>query len=196
MEAGEAARAEGVGGLARRMEALEVDAVHDHPVRHVEEAAAAAAGGDDGVHPPDEPFGVGGMATLPGRCEDELHRHAQDIAQEEPGQHLRVAASMPDAEATAARPPPECCPLEPAEPRKEFRQAGADGGDAERPPLQGDQVDDRRGDAGEPPLEIRGNHLDIGNLDTRPVKGGTACRGAGRAPRRHAGQMNWTRTIS
>ncbi len=61
------------GGRASwmRAEAVEVDAVVDHGMRHREIGARARRGRDHGVHPADQPAGVAGVAALRGGGEDE-----------------------------------------------------------------------------------------------------------------------------
>ena len=85
----------------RGVKFVEIDAVHDHGVRHLEETAGRGLGGDDRIHAPDQPFGERLVMALCGRGEDQLERRPQHVAQQHAGNHFDVAAGMPDAERPA-----------------------------------------------------------------------------------------------
>ena len=111
---------------------------------------------DDRVHAVDQEPGVGRLPPLPGRIEDELQPPAEAL-QDEPEQHFRVAAGVPDARRTPFRRRPEAQPheVEEAQAGDPVRPVGAE---PDGVAALGDQRRDRavdRGDAGIALLEVR-----------------------------------------
>ncbi len=83
--------------VGRRGKPRGVDAVADDGVGDREVSGGAGAGGDHRIHAANQKFRPAAMSPLRGGGEDDLQRHAQEVAQHERRQHLDVAAGMPDA---------------------------------------------------------------------------------------------------
>ena len=159
---GEAGTLEEVFGPGRGMKPLAVHSMHDNGVRHLQEPARAAARRDHGVHAPDEEAGDPGVMALGGRGEDEPQGGAADRLQDDPGQHLDISPGMPDAKGTALGTAQQPRNLPPPELRDIVRQSRTQRGDADVLGLTGNELSDRAGHPGEPPLEVRHHDLDLG----------------------------------
>ena len=151
-----------------RMEFLEVDAVHDHGMRNVEEARRALIGGDHRIHAPDQPFGERLVIALRGRGEDQLERRPQHVAQQRRRRssrccagHARCGTAARAAAAAGRRPAASRSPAVRPEARARASRS------ASVRACIGIELDDRAGDAGQPALEVRRNDLDVSDVDCR-----------------------------
>jgi hypothetical protein len=116
------------------------------------------------------------MPALRGGSKDDLQLHAQQIAHDEGREHLDIAAGVPDAEASGHRRAPETEEIVEADVRNIRRQSGAERRDLlTEGALHRNKLDDRRGDAGKPFLEIRRYDFDVSNIDD--VGAAAICQG-------------------
>src|SRR5690348_5816258 len=104
------------------------------------------------------------MLSLRRRREEQLQRRSAEIAEDNPADHFGIAPRVPDAMRPARRPPQEAEELPPVNARNRIGETGPERGDTKAEPrLQRNELDDRRRDARQPALEVRGDDLDFAN---------------------------------
>src|SRR5262245_61839497 len=86
------------------MELLQIYAVHDDSMRHLQEAAGTLARGNHAIHPPDQPLRIAFVLALAGGGEEQPHRGATYVAQQDTAQHFQITPRMPDPERPCRRP--------------------------------------------------------------------------------------------
>ena len=152
--------------------------MHHDAVRHAKIGGGARARGNHRVHPADQPSRPAGMNPLGGGGEDQGQGHAKHVPHDHARQHLGVSPGMPDAcRARLGRPPErgECAIGQAG--HVGGQDVGPAGGDAQPLRLLRDELDDRRGDARQAPLEVRRENLEVARARSR------SCHGARRGIR-------------
>ena len=99
---GQACFGEGGEAVGGRGIEIDVDAVKDHRRRAPQKLRRDLARRDHRVHSPDEKIGEPGFLALGGRIEDQRKSVAEQV-QEKSGEHLDVAARVPDADLAVRR---------------------------------------------------------------------------------------------
>ena len=133
----------------RGAESFAVHSVLHDDVGHGQELPGTLAGGDDGIHTREQEAREPRVMSLCRRGEDEFQRRSQHKLENHAGQHLDIAARVPDAKLATGRPLQETGRLPPGNLREVARQAGSEGGDTEMLCLTRKKLNDRAGHAGE-----------------------------------------------
>src|SRR5690606_12370858 len=158
-------RLRGLHPVRSGAEAVEVNAMHDHRVWHLQIGGRLVAGCNHPIHPADEETGPARMMALRCRGENKLQRGAKDVAKHHARQHFRVAARVPDALGRSGRPPKRPRHLPPAQLGQVIRQAGAQRCYADLLRLQRHELDDGAGHTRKALLEVGYNDMHPRKID-------------------------------
>ena len=161
---GQACLGEGGEAVGGRGIEIDVDAVKDHRRRAPQKLRRDLARRDHRIHARDEKIGEPGFLALGGRIEDQRKAIAEQV-QEKPGEHLDIAARVPDADLAVRR----------RTEAQTHKIAEAQGRDALRPirptPRRAPALGDQRRDRAVDRRAARIAPIQIGNDDLERVEG-------------------------